>query len=330
MSTAISIADSVAEQSAELMDILRQEHSDLVAGLVRVQNDIAGTVEKNRANLSRFESIEQQCSHMAGRSVELAAESNDLRDAISQTRQVIMDTDSKLTTIGKVVKLIEGVADQTKLLALNATIEAARAGEAGKGFAVVAHEVKELSEQSRAAVEKIRMAVTELLESSKKSTQRLCEIEKRAAAMGEDISSYVVELEQTTGENRAAARDTKSANSQVFLTLAKLDHILWKVRTYSSVIEGRPNFAFVDSHNCRLGKWHREGEGRADFSHTSAYRDLAIPHAEVHDSTRIVFDVLQNGNEKQNMQQLKKALSEMESASTKVFDVLDRMIVQVQ
>jgi methyl-accepting chemotaxis protein len=66
--------------------------------------------------------------------------------------------------IGKVVKLIRGVADQTDLLALNATIAAARAGEAGCGFAVVAGEVKELAAETARATQDVDAKVTAIQE----------------------------------------------------------------------------------------------------------------------------------------------------------------------
>jgi methyl-accepting chemotaxis protein len=61
--------------------------------------------------------------------------------------------------VSEIATLIEEIASQTNLLALNATIEAARAGEAGRGFAVVANEVKQLSGQTRGAINSVGQTV---------------------------------------------------------------------------------------------------------------------------------------------------------------------------
>lgn len=73
--------------------------------------------------------------------------------------QAIEDS-QKVGEINALTEEILAISSQTNLLALNASIEASRAGEAGRGFAVVADEIRELADNSRQAVDKIRQ-VTE-------------------------------------------------------------------------------------------------------------------------------------------------------------------------
>ncbi|HUX70497.1 MAG TPA: methyl-accepting chemotaxis protein, partial [Cellulomonadaceae bacterium] len=83
---------------------------------------------------------------------EIARSSSDANDqsvhavtATGEGVQKLRELQRSTSEIGDFLRLITGIAEQTKMLALNATIEAARAGEAGKGFAVVADEVKTLA-----------------------------------------------------------------------------------------------------------------------------------------------------------------------------------------
>lgn len=74
-------------------------------------------------------------------------------------------TDSqRVRDIDTLTEEILSISSQTNLLALNASIEAARAGEAGKGFAVVADEIRQLADNSREAVDKIRKVTEDVVQ----------------------------------------------------------------------------------------------------------------------------------------------------------------------
>lgn len=54
---------------------------------------------------------------------------------------------------------IDLISRKINFIAVNASVEASRAGEVGRGFAVIASEIKDLSQQSKNAVERVRSAL---------------------------------------------------------------------------------------------------------------------------------------------------------------------------
>ena len=92
----------------------------------------------------------------------------DLNEAIRQSQSV--DQVNALT--GEILK----ISQSTRLIALNATVEAANAGAAGKGFAVVASEIRELSNSSSSAanrIQEINDLVTEAVHNLARNAQNL-------------------------------------------------------------------------------------------------------------------------------------------------------------
>lgn len=103
--------------------------------------------------------------------------------------------------INEVMDLIKEIADETRLLGLNAAIEAARAGEAGVGFGVVAQEIRNLSNDSKQTVSKIKEFTNRIRQYVNSTVtmggETLSTVEQQAAAI-EEVTASVEELTSMT------------------------------------------------------------------------------------------------------------------------------------
>lgn len=250
-----------------------------------------------------------------------------LTQYIENNNAAVDSLQTRANEIGEVVNLIKDIAEQTNLLSLNAAIEAARAGEHGRGFAVVADEVRKLAERTSKATAEIGISIQTLQQetgSISDSAEMMSSVSDEATHMIESFKNVLDGFNANANEMKINSQDLESA---LMITLAKIDHILFKSDIFGRVISSK-NADNISSHTeCRLGKWY-ENKGKEKFGMTKSYQDMAKYHAIVHDSAITSANIAKDGYNEKNNPTLIKEFQKMEKASETLFELLDKMLAE--
>jgi methyl-accepting chemotaxis protein len=197
-----TVSDTIAQFSVTAAD-----QSERV---VSSANEVASSVDTVATGSSQMDSAIREIAHNATEAARVAGSAVQVAENTTRTVGKLGDSSQEIATV---IKLINGIAEQTNLLALNATIEAARAGEAGKGFAVVASEVKELAQETARATEDISKRVEAIQADTAGAVEAIGQISAVIGEINDFQATIAAAVEEQTATSNEMNRNVAEAAS---------------------------------------------------------------------------------------------------------------------
>jgi methyl-accepting chemotaxis protein len=191
LSKNIHLANSGVDSQIQQTDMVATAVTEMVATVDEIANNTNAAASKAEATNNNAISGKEGVTQTIAKIDEL---SEKLRESENIVHQLAKDSD----TIGSVLDVIRGIAEQTNLLALNAAIEAARAGEQGRGFAVVADEVRTLASRTQDSTQEIETIISSLQGRTKEIVSHMAICRTQGKDSADQASSAGKMLEEIT------------------------------------------------------------------------------------------------------------------------------------
>jgi chromosome segregation ATPase len=196
------------------------------------------------------------------------------------------------------------------------------ASQQSPGIAAIADDVHRLALNMQQLSHQLSLLMEQV--NSQVRTHSQAVVNKRQA--DEDIAQKAQTakhaLHRLTDQTQHMHKVIHHSATAAFLHSAKLDHAVWKYRLYKQLLSANTDTPLEDHHQCRLGRWHQQGEGYQRYARTEAYRALTAPHRRMHESGAEALKFARLGDRNGQL----AALGVMEEASQQLALQLDNLM----
>lgn len=227
-----STAATSLEQSTGVREILAtMEDTDVqTRGIVEKIGDVTSVAEGTAQNVETgFNTLESNLDKM-----------NEITEANIATISGIRELGEKIGSIWEIVKIINDIAEQTRIIAFNAELEASSAGESGKNFHIVANEVRRLAAGITTSVDQIKDRITEIQHSSDNliiTSESGTEKIKEGLDLSEKLKEKFTEIRKSS---EITVESTLQIKDIIYQQSAAFDQIVSTVR---QIAAGTENFS---------------------------------------------------------------------------------------
>lgn len=167
-------------------------------------------------------------------------------DKMQAGNKVLLQTVQLVSEINQKIEIISEIANKTDILSVNAAIEASRAGEVGRGFSVVAHEIRVLSDKTKAVskeVEKMTDTGNQISNQAKNNLSKLLPIITKNSQIirdiinqgdkdsGNGIKNSLDNLSNITTKNSSLASEMEVSANEIIMQAEQLQKQLEILKT---------------------------------------------------------------------------------------------------